>query len=422
MLRDVLRTAGVQVLLMLGGFVALVLTARLLGPEGRGVLGTLVVWAGLFAACGSLSRESVVLYLAGQAAPGVWFPALFAALLRLYLLLLAATTAVALLLALLARDALFGGLADAELLAGLLLLPPLLWARYQGALLLAIGRLELRNRAQLWSLAVTLAGIGLFVGLAGWGVLGALLAQGLAAAVVALWGLRLLWRAAGRRLAVAPPGVAAGLVRDGLKVHASNVGHYAYGSVDVVTLNSVAGPAAVGWYQLALRLVDVGAALAEAVATVFRARMGGRSPQESWRAQRGPVAWTLVATLAGGALAWWLAPWLIPLIAGEEFRPSVDLFRALVPILFARALQQLLVPQIFARGHFLAASAIAVVMAATSAGLFLWLVPAEGLPGAVTAALLAFGLLPLAVYLGWLLRFERDLRRQRTSEATAAVR
>lgn len=409
MIRDVSRTAAVQGVQFVGGILTLALTARLLGPEGRGIFGTVVVLAGLFAACGGLSLESVVLNRAARGRGEGWFPPLFASVLRLYLLLLAGTVGAAVLLALLLRDAVFAGLPDAALLAGLLLLPALLWGRYQGALLLALGRLDLVNAGVLLSWAATLGGLGLFLWALDWGVYGAFLAQGLGALLLAGWGLAALLRAA--RGGRPEPGQGNALLRDGLKVHTGAVGHNLYGSVDVVTLNAVAGPAAVGWYQLALRLATVGTTLAGAVATVFRAGMAGKPPREAWREQRLPIAWTMAATVAGGALGWWLAPWLVPLVAGEEFLPSVDLFRALLPILLARALEQLIVPQVFARGLFLAGSLIAVAMAGSSAALFLWLVPLQGLEGAVTAALLAFAALPMAIYLGWIWWLERDLRR-----------
>jgi len=411
MLRDVLRTGGVQAFELGVGLATLILTARLLGAEGRGLLGATVVWAGLFAACGSLSLDAVVVNRASRAKGEDWFRRLFLALGRLYLLLLALTLGVAVALYLLAREAVFGDLPGYALAGGLALVPLMLWARYQQALLLALGKLNLRNRASVASNAVALVGLGLFVWLLGWAVPGALLAQGLASAVAATLGLGALLAALRAAPGDGAPEPLLPLVADGAKVHASAVGHYAYGSVDVVTLNSVAGPAAVGWYQLALRLIGVGMALPGAVATVFRARMAGQPPVESWRRQRGAVAVTLLVTLAGGGVAWLIAPWLIPLLAGEDFRPSVDLFRALLPILFGRSLELLLVPQIFARGYFLAGSAVALALAACSAGLFLWLVPAEGLEGAVTAALLAFALLPALIYMGWIWWFERDLRR-----------
>jgi O-antigen/teichoic acid export membrane protein len=410
MLRDVLRTGAVQAFELAVGLVTLVLSARLLGPEGRGLLGVTVVWAGLFAAFGSLSLDAVVVNRAALGRGEDWFPRLFRAIARLYLLLLAVTVAAALLLFAVARERIFGTLPDYLLASGLALVPLLLWARYQQALLLALGQLGLRNRAIVVSNLIALAGLVVFVWLLGWSVPGALLAQGLASVAAAAIGLGLLLRAAARSTGGADS--LATLARDGAKVHASAVGHYVYGSVDVVTLNSVVGATAVGWYQLALRLVGVGLALPSAVATVFRARMAGHAPRESWRRQRGTALLTMLATLAGGGLAWLLAPWIIPLLAGEDFRPSVDLFRALLPILFGRSLELLLVPQIFARGHFLVGSAVALALAGVSAGLFLWLIPAKGLDGAVLGALVAFALLPALVYLGWIWWFERDLRRE----------
>lgn len=410
MLRDVLRTGGVQAFELGVGLVTLILTARLLGAEGRGLLGATVAWAGLFAACGSLSLDAVVLNRASRGRDAEWFGRLFRALARLYVVLLALTLCVAVALYLVARDAIFGALPGYALASGLALVPLMLWARYQQALLLALGKLNLRNRATVIANLVALCGLGLFVWLLGWSVPGALLAQGLASAAAATLGFGALWAAARKLPGAREPLLP--LATDGAKVHASAVGHYVYGSVDVVTLNSVAGAAAVGWYQMALRLIGVGLALPGAVATVFRSRMGGLAPRESWRRQRGAVLLTLLVTLVGGGVAWLIAPWLIPLLAGEEFRPSVDLFRALLPILFGRSLELLLVPQIFARGYFLAGSAVALCLAAASVGLFLWLIPADGLDGAVTAALVAFALLPAVVYLGWIAWFERDLRRR----------
>ncbi len=410
MLKDVLKTGGVQLFQLGSGLLVLVLTARLLGPEGRGLLGALMAWVGLFAAGGSLSLDSVLVHRAARDATTNWFAPLFAALLRLYLVLSLATLLVALGCWWLGGRRLFGDLPVELLLGGWLLLPLLLWGRYQGALLLALGRLDLRNQS------VVLSGVALLLGLAVgvWaldgGVPGALVAQGLAALLAAGWGLRHLLRAAAGQGSPNPWRAAGGLALDGAKVHASLLGHSLHGSIDVVTLNAVAGPVAVGWYQLALRLVDVGGALPQAVATVFRARMGGRTPRAAWTAQRRVVVLTVLLTLLAGAIGWLLAPWLIPLIAGADFEPTVGLFRLLLPILLARTLEQLLVPQVFARGYFLVGSLLSLALAGSSAALFLWLVPAQGLDGAVTAALLSFALLPTLIYLGWFWWFERDRR------------
>ncbi len=411
MLRDVLKTGGVQLVQLGSGLIVLVLTARLLGPEGRGTLGALMAWVGLFSAAGSLSLDSVVVHRAARAGAQDWFPPLFAALWRLYLMLAAAALLVALACWWLAGNRLFGALPPGLLLAAWLLLPVMIWARYQGALLLALGRLGLRNQGVMLSNLVMVAGLLVTLWMLDLGVAGALAAQALSALLVVLWGLRCLLRAARQGGGRQPWRAAGRLALDGGKVHAAQVGHYVYGSVDVVTLNAVAGPAAVGWYQLALRLIDVGGALPQAVATVFRARMGGASPRSAWRSQRRPVLLTLVAVLFAGAVGWLLAPWAIPLVAGDDFAPTVPLFRLLLPVLLARTLEQLLVPQIFARGYFLTGSLISLVLAGSSAGLFLWLIPAQGLDGAATAALLAFALLPTLIYLGWIWWFERDLRR-----------
>ncbi|MBK8934848.1 MAG: oligosaccharide flippase family protein [Chloroflexi bacterium] len=60
--RDLLQTGLTDILLLVTSLIAGVVTARLLGPEGRGQLAVVMLWPSLFAAVGSLGVRDALVY------------------------------------------------------------------------------------------------------------------------------------------------------------------------------------------------------------------------------------------------------------------------------------------------------------------------------------------------------------------------
>src|SRR5205085_5359919 len=58
-------TAGTKAYWMLGAMVGTVITARFLGPQGRGVIAAAVSWVALFVTFGHFSLYNVIIYLLG---------------------------------------------------------------------------------------------------------------------------------------------------------------------------------------------------------------------------------------------------------------------------------------------------------------------------------------------------------------------
>src|SRR4051794_31934817 len=57
--RSIGLTSGARIYSVLAGALSLVLTARTLGPDGRGAVAAAITWALLFASCGHLSLGQV---------------------------------------------------------------------------------------------------------------------------------------------------------------------------------------------------------------------------------------------------------------------------------------------------------------------------------------------------------------------------
>ena len=98
---------------------------------------------------------------------------------------------------------------------------------------------------------------------------------------------------------------------------------------------------------------------------------------------------------------------MLPLVVGEEFRPSVWVFRALLPLLFTRMLSSILGPHIVARGWFWQASAVGLALSLGNLlANWVW-IPVYGIAGAVLASVAAYGALSLCASIGFWWAIER---------------
>src|SRR5947199_2410078 len=64
--KAVTLTSGTKAYWMIGGMVAMIITARFLGPQGRGVIAAATSWVALFVTFGHFSLSNVIIYLLGD--------------------------------------------------------------------------------------------------------------------------------------------------------------------------------------------------------------------------------------------------------------------------------------------------------------------------------------------------------------------
>src|SRR5947199_1686655 len=81
--KAVTLTSGTKAYWMIGGMVAMIITARFLGPQGRGVIAAATSWVALFVTFGHLSLSHVIVYVVGARDRAEALPAVAGSLLAI---------------------------------------------------------------------------------------------------------------------------------------------------------------------------------------------------------------------------------------------------------------------------------------------------------------------------------------------------
>lgn len=209
--------------------------------------------------------------------------------------------------------------------------------------------------------------------------------QALGVAVLAWYALR---RSAG--FGRPDPALARRSLAFGVKAHAGRVltlGNY---RIDQWILGAVAGSRELGQYSVAVVWAEVLFYLPTTLTLVQRPDLVRAERGEAARLAALGVRAALLVTLVGAALVVLLAPVLVLVAFGDEFRPAVDDLRVLAPGALGIVLLKLLGNALTAQGRpLVAAGSVAVAFAVTLA-LDAILIPDHGGIGAAVAATIAY--------------------------------
>jgi antigen flippase len=384
--RGIAAAGGARLYGLLAGMATLILTARVLGPEGRGEVAAALTWAALLATLGYLSLGQVALHSAAGDRDESW--------LGRHLGSLALVTAVVSLVGWVAAavayavtdGALFGDLPGYVLAFGLAGLPLLVWEHYGSSLLMAVDRLRLYNRAQVLGRTAGILLAVVLVVVLDFGVYGALVAILVAQGVVAAAGARDLVHAAGGRVRPHRPTTRV-LVRAGLKLHLNAVGTFLFTSASVLVVQYYRGAEETGYFQLALQLTAVALVVPQAATMVLYAEVARDGPDAAWKANRrvllGMTGLMILLALVGAALA----PWVVPIVVGPDFGPAVPVFQLLLLALVGQSFSTVLAPQWIGRGLFWQSSVASLATGIVSLAACFVLVPDHGMYGAAYALL-----------------------------------
>src|SRR6266480_4453413 len=142
-------TSGARIYSLAAGAVGLVITAHALGPEGRGVVATAVTWSLLFSTVGYLSLGQVALHRGTAKDPSEWLGTTLAALMFMTAVVSVGGWTVAAVIYAASGGAAYGHIPVYALALGFLTLPFLVWEQYGSLLLMALGRVNVYNRAEI---------------------------------------------------------------------------------------------------------------------------------------------------------------------------------------------------------------------------------------------------------------------------------
>lgn len=403
--RAILATSGAKVYTLVAGIASLALTARWLGPEGRGQVAAVATWAAMVFSFGYLSLGQVALHRAASEPGEDWVADVagnlaFAAVVVTLLGWIVVAVAYAA-----TGGELFGRLPVSVMVLGFLALPFLVWEQYGSSLLMALGALPTYNRAVVVGRTLGLAMLVITVPLLGWGVKGALVAAALTQATVALGGVRRILRASGRALRV-NLGTLRGLVSGGAKLHLNAIGSFLFMNADILMLQYYRGATETGYYQLAVQLGTILLMPAQAASMVLFSRVAEAGPDGAWAVSRKVLGWMTALMVLGGALAALLAPWAIPFVAGRAFAPSVLPFQVLLLSVVGMTFSTVMAPQWIGRGLFWQVSGLTLFAGLLNVGINVYAIPRWGMMGATWATVASYAV-ALAANLGLALRIER---------------
>lgn len=404
MLFDVAQSSFARVYSLIVALVILGVSARYLGPDGRGTFAAITTWVILFSTFGYLSLGQVVLHRATVARDTNWYGSTLS---NLFLITICATALGWLTAAgcyAIAAEKSFGNISLPLLILGFATLPFLIWEHYGSALLIAIGKLGTYNRAQMYgktfNLVAMLAAFSVDAS-----VQSLLFVTLLSQAIIAVSGITQLLRFIEFKFEPDRLGIAS-LLSDGAKLHLNAIGMFLVSSVNVLIINSYQGAIATGHFHLATQLMGIMLVIPQAVSVAIYSKMSKSSAQAVWPYHRKILILTVISMVVTAALAFAIAPVVIPLIAGPSFSPTIQIFQTLLFSMVGMTLAIAMAPQVIGRGHFWQSSAITVSLGCINLSLNFLLIPIYGIEGAAVSTVFTY-LASTAVHLFYFRMYDR---------------
>jgi O-antigen/teichoic acid export membrane protein len=405
---QIAETSAARIYGLLTGLLSLFITARILGPEGQGILAATIVWVRMFASFGGLSLGQVVQHRFQENKSGNWLPGTLGTLLLLSavvtLLICAAVSWIQG-----AEVSLFKGIPPVILAIGLIMLPFLIWEEYGSSLLILGNRLRIYNAAQFIGRTAGLLTLIILIVWMDMDLPGAIMAHvsgQVILASIALFALFAMTSSWPFFSTVEAKALLAGSAR----LHFNTIGSFLLAQSTILMLNHLATQEEVGWYALAYQTVSVLLIIPQSTTLVLYSKMATAGPNGIWPEQKKVVIRIMALLTALSAAACVAAPGVV-LLAGEKFLPSVDLFRLLLPVLLGMSLAQLMTNQWIGRGFFLSTTSLTLGTALLNILLSFFLIPRFGVSGAVWAMLAAYAGLAVMVQLAFACWCEKEWRK-----------
>jgi len=344
--------------------VATIITARFLGPQGRGVIAAATSWVALFVTFGHLSLSYVIVYVLGDRDHAEALPAVAGSVLAIT----AATALLGWTIAAAMYAATGGGAFEHIPVAALLVafagFPLLLWIENGNSLLVVMGDLKRLSLAQFAGTTAGILLVTLAVGVLRGGVTAALVATFASYVIVAAIGFARVLREA-RPLRFSRE-IAGALLHGSARMHLGPISNVLCTHAAVVLLTQFRPVAEAGYYQLALQLATAMLVVPMGVGVVAYSIVARDGPDAAWREHRRLFVQMLAYAAVVVVAAYALAPWIVTLLAGRKFAPAVPVFRILALSTFGGAVSLVMSPQWVARGYLLRVSALTLTPAVLS--------------------------------------------------------
>jgi O-antigen/teichoic acid export membrane protein len=385
---DSLQVLGGELGMMAIGIVNGVITARWLGPSGRGTFQLLVLLPIMLSNFVKLGiPQASVFYMRRRGASAsdvasnsIWFALVMGG--------------AAVLVCWLERDWLLAKFLKETppelLLPSLVLIPFVLLQFYLLGVAQAQERFREYNIRQLVPNTLSLIGLSVTLVLLHMGLVGAVLVHVTIQLVMTAWMTWRVHREAPLHLRWNGK-LARGMLSFGGKSYVQTLAATLHLRLDQFLCAYFLAPADVGLYAIAINFGTLLDKIAEAAGTVLFPRLAGSSDRDAHVATTRVCRHTLFILLVGGAVFALGAPIAVPLLYGERFRGAVLPLLILLPGMLGAALYQLLTRNFTSRGRQEINIVAALVALGLNVGLNWTLIPRLGIAGAAIAHDVSYG-------------------------------
>jgi len=388
--RQILQTSGANGAYVLGTGVVLFITARVLGPDGRGEYAVLTGWVLLFSMLGSLSLGQVVLHRLTEQPGRESASSAFGGCLAICGAVVVAGWAGVAAAYVLTDGNLFRHLTASHLALAFLALPFLIVNTNLPYLLYSVGAIYRANLAQVIGAIVAVAATALLVAVLRLGLPGALVAFVLGSATTAAAIVAFVISDVSRPRFDWP--MARTMVGRSAQLHMNAVGTYLFTQTSVLILNHFRPLEESAYYQLAVQLFTLSLLISTSMGTVTYALVSKNGPDAAWPQQRRLIMQAVLLMIGGALPAFFLAPVAVALVAGPAFAPAVPLFRMMLPATIGGTFSAMMASQWIGRGFFWQAAVVSLIVGVISVALDLALIPGRGMYGAVVSTLVTYAL------------------------------
>ena len=426
LLQKIIETGGAKIYAVLLGIITLAISARWLGPEGRGIYAAVTTWVILFTDLTHLSLGTALIHRATNEREQGWLSSVMGNLFSFTVVVTLFSWSIALLIYYAGQwglPTLFNDLPWWALLIGFIAMPFGIWDSYTQTLLNIEDKLRYYNKVQIAGSTSNTLLVILLVVVQGLGVAGALFAKLFWASLVAIGGIhKLLFitkeRATGGiRTVSTNMGELKSLVTNGLKLHVGILGTLMLVHIDIIMVNSYLGNVQTGIYQLAVQVVSMMLIVSYASMTVLQGEATKLGAYRLWAKQKKILMMVFAFIVVACFIAAVTADWWLILLAGQEFAASVPIFRMLVFVVMEQTVTNILSVQFVARGWFWQLSAINISKGILNVVLNMILIPKYGIEGAVYGTLIVSAcVFTLNIFLFFY--FDRNVKKHLASEAT----
>lgn len=422
LINKIIFTSGAKIFSVLLGIITLSITARWLGPEGRGIIATVSTWVQIFIDVTALSLGSVLIFKATNNKDEGWLASIMGALVKhTFYVSVISWVIVAIIYfggQLSYWPNLFNEIPAMALFIGFIALPFGLWDRYSESLLNIEDRLSVYNKFQIISSSANAFSVVILVIASGFGVFGVLISKVLQQFLVAFGGVKNLLNKSSTKINY-QTAVYKDLLLHGVKMHLGTIGAIMTLSIDIVMVNIYLGNHQTGIYQLAVQMSQLMLIVSYAAATVLEGELTRKGVREIWSYQKKFLALTVIfiilaSLIMGSTAKWWLI-WL----AGNEFKEAIIIFQLLLITIVVNTITAIMSIQWIGRGWFLGYSLITLAKGVLNIVLNALLIPEYGILGAVYATI-GIVMLSLFINLAMFIYCELDVRKHNKKTLTSS--